>query len=261
LSRLPTQKILQITDVHLRAGEGSTLLGVDTWDTLLAVLEQALSEASPDALLVTGDVAHDPQPEVYARFDALLGERLSCPRMVLPGNHDVLGHMVRGPESEQLSLPGWTIVALDSHVDEQVGAEVDAAEFERLKESCAAAEGDHLLVATHHPPVPVGCPWLDKDRIKIGPELLEWLSEHSRVRAMVFGHAHQRFEASHRHISLLGTPATCFQFAPGSASFAVNDERPGYRWLELGSDGEVCSTVRRVDDYPLALDLGQLKQE
>ena len=35
--------LLQITDVHLRAPTAGTLLGVDTWHSVSAVLEQALA--------------------------------------------------------------------------------------------------------------------------------------------------------------------------------------------------------------------------
>ena len=113
------------------------------------------------------------------------------------------------------------------------------------------ANAKHLLVATHHPPVEIGCPWLDRDRIQNGHELLEWMAEHGRIRALVFGHAHQELNLKHRHLSLLGTPSTCIQFEPGSSRFSVDEQKPGYRWLLLGEDGSVRSEVRRVADYPL----------
>jgi len=257
---LPTTlTLLQITDVHLRAAPGAGLLGVDTWDSVNAVLDQALGEMEPDALLVTGDVAHDPDPEVYGRFAELLGSRYAGPLMVLPGNHDVLTHMgaVCGPA--RLELPGWTVLALDSHVDDEPQASVDQVEFERLRIECAKARSGHLLVATHHPPIAIGCPWLDKDRIQNGAELLEWMAVHSNVRAVLFGHAHQEIESSHRQIMLFCTPSTCIQFAPRSSRFAVDEQKPGYRWVHLLPGGEVQSTVRRVDDYPLKIDLSQFK--
>ena len=250
---------LQITDVHLRAETEPALLGVDTWATLNAVLDQALAEHYPDAVLVTGDIAHDPEPEVYRRFFEHLAQRYTGPILAVPGNHDVLAGMGRWASSTRLTLPGWTVLGLDSHVDDEPAAQVDAAEFDLLKAGCAAAGSDHVLVATHHPPVEVGCPWLDKDRIQNGADLLEWMSEHSRVRAMVFGHAHQEIEFAFRDIKLLGTPSTCFQFAPGSSRFTVDDLKPGYRWLNLGADGQVRSSIRRVDDYPLTIDRSGFK--
>ena len=145
-------------------------------------------------------------------------------------------------------------------MDDQPAAEVDGEEFEALQRACVTARSGNLLVATHHPPIEVDCPWLDKDRIQNGLELLEWLSEHGTVRAMVFGHAHQEVESNHRHIALLGTPSTCMQFAPSSERFALDQRKPGYRWLYLHADGELRSEVRRVEGYPLSIDESQFKE-
>lgn len=252
-------RLLQITDLHLRASATPTLLGVNTWDSAEAVLVQALTEHRPDALLITGDVAHDPHPEVYERCRRWLDRHFDGPLLVTPGNHDVLSAMAELATPDVLELGGWTVVALDSHVDDEPGALVGDADLEALREGCAASKGEHILLATHHPPLDVGSPWLDRDRIQNGAELLEWLAEHTKVRAMVFGHAHQELAVDHRQIRLLGTPSTCVQFAPRSAAFSVSEQKPGYRWLELGADGSVRSQVRRVDDYPLTIDLTQYK--
>jgi Icc protein len=253
--------VLQITDVHLRAEIGERLLGIDTWDSVNAVLDQALTEARPDALLVTGDIAHDPVPEVYQRFETLIRSRYDGPVLMLPGNHDVLAAMGERAATKSLDLGAWVVLALDSHIDDAPQASVDEDEFALLKTGCMQSRDKHTLVATHHPPIDVDCPWLDKDRIQNGNELLEWMSEHSTVRAMVFGHAHQVVESSHRRIKLLGTPSTCMQFAPHTDRFALDDQPPGYRWLNLERDGGVSSTVRRVADYPMTIDLSQFRKE
>jgi Icc protein len=251
--------VLQITDLHLRQVAGGCLLGVDTQASFEAVLEQALAERIPDAVLVTGDVAHDSQPEVYQRFWKLLRNRFRGPALVLAGNHDITRQMGSLLAAGELRLGAWVLLALDSHVDDQPAASVDTLEFARLKEACESAGDCHVLVATHHPPIEIGCPWLDKDRIKNGGELLEWLAEHSTARAVVFGHAHQKIESRYRDIALLGTPSTCIQFAPGTERFAVDDRQPGYRWLHLDSRGGVTSSVERVEDFPMTIDMTQFK--
>ncbi|MGE0625000.1 MAG: metallophosphoesterase [Pseudomonadales bacterium] len=251
--------LLQITDLHLRAPQGATLMGVDTWHSADAVLSRALAERRPDALLVTGDVAHDPLPDVYEGCRRWLDGRYDGPRLVLPGNHDVLSVMGALAQPAVLELGRWTVVGLDSHVDDEPSAEVDEAELATLRRRCADAQGAHILLATHHPPVVVGSPWLDRDRIQNGSELLEWLSEHTTVRAMVFGHAHQELASAHRQILLFGTPSTCIQFEPHTERFSVDEQKPGYRWLELGVDGTVRSHVQRLGDYPLTIDRSQYK--
>ena len=259
MSGTRTSRVLQITDVHLRAVTGDTLLGVDTWHSVAAVLDQALAEHRPDALLVTGDVAQDPVPDLYARFYGWLQARFPGPTLVTPGNHDIAGNMGALLETECLELPGWQVVPLDSHVDDEPQALVSAADFAALERACNRSANVNLVVATHHPPVEIGCPWLDRDRIQNGAELLEWMAEHGRIRAVVFGHAHQELNFTHRHLGLHGTPSTCMQFEPGSASFSVDEQKPGYRWLLLAEDGTLTTEVRRVEDYPLRIDRSAFK--
>lgn len=256
--------LLQITDLHLLEDPDARLLGVDTAESLRAVLTQAFSQASPDAVVASGDITHHGHARTYARFDAILAEFFEGPVLVLPGNHDESEPMSRyGGERARLQFPAWTVIGLDSHENGQPGARLRPADLDVLRAQCrqAAAEGKCVLVACHHPMLDVGCPWLDKDRIQNADELLDWLAEHSTTAAVVFGHAHQVVEHRYRSIALFGTPATCFQFQPDSATFTIDLDavrgQPGYRWLRLESDGTVSSTVERVTDYLLEIELPQ----
>lgn len=254
--------LLQITDLHLLENPDARLLGVDTADSLRAVLTQAFSQATPDAVIASGDITHHGEARAYARFDAILAEFFAGPVLVLPGNHDESGPMARyGGERALLQFPAWTVIGVDSHENGQPGARLTSADLHSLREQCrqAAAESKRVLIVAHHPMLDVGCPWLDKDRIKNGGELLEWCAGSTRVRGVVFGHVHQIVERRYKGITVLGTPSTCFQFAPGSARFAIDEttasRQPGYRWLELQADGTIVSVVGRVTDYPLNIDL------
>jgi Icc protein len=242
--------------MHLRADPNPPLLGVDTAHSLNAVLSQALSEGIPDALLVTGDLSHDPEASAYQRFTAIVAKHYQGPMLCLPGNHDLLAPMVEQlVDPCVLRLPHWDLIGLDSHVDDAVEGELLASDMSALTANLRGAQGRHVLIATHHPPVDVGCPWLDKDRIQNGQELLDSLSEHASVKGMVFGHVHQVVETEYRDIRLMGTPSTCFQFAPNTQTFSLDDRMPGYRWLHLYSDGSLRSEVRRVADYSLNIDV------
>ncbi len=253
-------KVLQITDSHLRPRSGQSLLGVDTAESLRAVLAQAFSEGKPELVVASGDLAHDPEVESYRRFQAVLRDFHQGATLYLSGNHDLSAPLVETlPGPDAMALGDWEVVGFDSHADHQPEAELSAADLAALQDRVARSAARHLLLVCHHPPVDVGCPWLDKDRIKNGGELLEWLAENTRVRGVVFGHVHQVVERQHKGIAVLGTPSTCFQFAPGSARFAIDEatgsRQPGYRWLELQADGSIVSVVGRVADYPLSIDL------
>jgi 3',5'-cyclic-AMP phosphodiesterase len=251
MNRARPWRVLQITDLHLREPAGATLLGVDTEATLTGVLDQAFAEAAPDAVLVTGDLAHDPTPSVYRRLRTRLDARVSCPCLVLPGNHDLAEpfEAVFG-STPAIKLDGWRLLGFDSHRDDTARAWFDAAARRALARRLDDGDG-HVLLACHHPPVSVGAPWLDKDRLTEAEELLDSWRAHGSVRALAFGHVHQQVEATHDGIRLLGTPSTCFQFEPGSKRFAIDRSpdtgRPGYRWLELHAGGAVTSRVARCD--------------
>ncbi len=254
--------MLQISDCHLVA-DGS-LIGVDTEESLKAVLDQALESFEPDALVATGDLAHDPYPQVYERFLNVLQTAYSGPTLCLPGNHDVLDSMVAaGLPLETLELGNWALIPLDSHEDEKTPASVRESDRQDFAQAAQACRAPNLLAFTHHPMVEVNCPWLDRDMIQNGSELVSWLSECSaadngeaRLRGVAFGHAHQIVEATCGSLPVWGAPSTCFQFLPESQAFAVDTLPPGARRLDLDDDGSIMTRVVRAD-YDIVVTRGQ----
>ena len=140
--------VLHITDMHLFAEQGRELLGVVTDNSLEAVLDLALAETTPDALLVTGDVTEDGEAEAYRRARAIVAQRFSGPNLWLPGNHDVDVTMrASGAEMDRLTLGDWLIVAIDTHIDGQVSGHIEGAEIERLEGVLARCEASHVLIS------------------------------------------------------------------------------------------------------------------
>ena len=240
-------RVLQVTDCHLFPDPDATLLGVRTHASLNAVLQAARAESAADAVLATGDIAQRPCAETYRLFLGTLGRHFDAPLLCVPGNHDHGATFKAELPTEDLTLDGWRIVGIDTHVDEVVGGTVASGELQRL----AAADAP-LLVAGHHCPVNIGCAWLDQHRIDNGEALLHGLRD-AGAAAYAFGHIHQPFHGGDAP-SLLGTPSTCFQFAQGTPSFAIDTARPGYRWLELAEDGSVGTRLRRAD-FDIVVDL------
>lgn len=256
--------ILQITDLHLLPEADSRLLGVDTGASLDAVLGAALSEHAADALLVTGDIAHVPTAPAYARARALIEQRYRGRVVWLPGNHDLGSPLERALVDEtrvgdQLELGAWSIIAIDTHVDGAEGGCVAPAELARLRERLAGSEACFVIVVGHHPPQPIGTPWLDKGCIRNGAELLDVLGGDARVKAYVCGHVHQDTESTYRGVRLLTTPSTCFQFVAGTERFSVDATPPGWRWLELAHDGTLSTRVGRATDFAVTLDVSKIR--
>ena len=250
--------VLQITDSHLLRTATSEMLGVKTQSSLKAVLEHAAG-VEPDIVIATGDIAQYPSFEVYQRFKQLLAEAFDCPLLCIPGNHDLDQPMLRaGLVARNATMENWALLGIDTHIDDEVSGFFCEERLVDLKRQLGEESAANILVFGHHPPVDVGCKWLDRHRIDNGASLLEILQKDVRVRGYVFGHVHQQAEFF-EGLSLLCSPSTCFQFARREENFTVSSELPGYRVLRLQPDGQIQSKVFRLLDYELSLDLSQLQ--
>jgi Icc protein len=250
-------RIAQVTDTHLEQQHGGRLLGMDTDASLVHVLDLVRAGA-PDVVLATGDLANHGTDEAYARVRGHF-ESLGVPWFWLPGNHDDPGAMMRGlgagvPMARSVVAGDWQLVLLDSTVPGQVGGRLGAGELALLDALLERREAPHALVCLHHQPVPIGCAWLDEQRVEDGHAFLAVLARHPCVRAVVWGHVHQEFDEHRGAIRLLASPSTCIQFARHSEGFRVDESAPGMRWLELAPDGGVDTRVERVSGVHFEFD-------
>ncbi len=229
------------------------LRGTVTQESLQRVLDHYhAGDWRADRALITGDLIQDDSAEAYERFKNLLlplNIRMHC----VPGNHDVRDLMrpvcSRPPFSycAREEVGDWLLVGLDSCVAGDAGGEVSLDEIERFENIASESQARHILVALHHPPVPMGSAWLDTVKLKNGDELLRRLQQVGRVRLLVFGHVHQAYDGEHCGIRVLGTPSTCRQFKPGSDAFDVDERPPAYRRIELSADGSIQEELIWVD--------------
>jgi Icc protein len=112
-----------------------------------------------------------------------------------------------------------------------------------MEETIAASRVEHVMVCLHHPPVPMRSKWLDSVGLDNGDEFLARAAALGRVRVAICGHVHQQYDAVHDGIRLITTPSTCRQFLPGADEFAVDDNPPAYRRIELWPDGRVDTVL------------------
>ena len=54
---------------------------------------------------------------------------------------------------------------------------------------------------------------------------------------------------------MMSSPSSCIQFAPDSEDFKVDDQPPGYRWLDLHADGSIEAGISRVENVKFDVDL------
>ena len=236
-------RVLHLTDPHLFADPQGELRGAVTYASLQSVLAHyADSSWTADIVVVTGDLIQDDSPEAYGHFRRLL-ETLGLPVYCLPGNHDVRALMRDALSTppfsycESVERGRWLVTLVDSCVTDSAGGAISAEEYQRLDDELAATTASNVMVCLHHPPVPMGSKWLDTVGLQDSDAFIERLADAGKVKLALFGHVHQPYEEDHAGIRIIATPSTCRQFAQGSDEFAVDDNPPAYRRIELRDDG------------------------
>ncbi|MEH6568248.1 MAG: 3',5'-cyclic-AMP phosphodiesterase [Halioglobus sp.] len=255
-------RLVQLTDAHLYAQFGGTLLGMDTDESLQCVVNLVNAERpAPDVLLLTGDLSDHGSANAYARmrdYSAQITD--SC--YWLPGNHDDRQLMEAALAattclSSEVRIGNWQIVLLDSQVPGCVGGELGDGQLSLLEKALeqASRQGMHTLVCLHHHPVPIGSAWLDEQIVADAEAFFAIVDRYPGVKGILWGHIHQQIDEYRNNVALMGSPSTCVQFAPGTDNFKADDTSPGYRWLELGEDGSIASGVSRVQGVEFTVDL------
>jgi len=255
-----TFQLVQVTDCHIEGEAGKLMLGIDTRATMKMVVDDIRLKHAPDLLVVSGDIAGEGEPQAYEFANELL-DGVAPHQCWLPGNHDnttLLKQRFGYPDFCHMVLPGWLLVGLNSSVDGEVGGYIEPAQLEQLQQLSDQNPDLALMVFMHHPPVKIGCQWIDPQHISNGTDLLTIMSKH-RARSLkdsvvVTGHVHQEFDTTVMGVRVISTPSTGFQFKPGMPRFALDNKMPGYRVIQLNSDSSYSTVVHRIEDTPLDID-------
>ncbi len=254
-------RIIQITDFHLLADPERAMMGINTEQSFLAVLEHAWQDSEGIALfLMTGDLVQEPSISTYQRLKEHLN-RLPVACYCLPGNHDV-PELIRQSFAKgniyfnsQILLDGWQLICLDSTLPGDAGGYLTETQLELLEFKLAEQPERHAIVCLHHSPLPTGSDWLDTMKLSNAEDFFALIDKFPQVKGIVYGHIHQAMDVQFQGLRLLGCPSTCFQFKPDSEDFALDRLPQGYRWIELHPDGRITTDVVRLDSVPLGLDV------
>lgn len=255
----PVLTVLQISDTHLHAASDSRMRGVTTYATFLAVLEHAQRDRRwpVDAILATGDIVQDESRAGYERFRTAL-EPLGVPVYSIPGNHDdpkLMGEILTSGSFHlggELRQENWSVVLLSTFLAGEDAGGLGPARLQGLKQALAAHAGQHVLVAMHHHPLPMGSTWLDGVALRDATDFWRIIDGNRDVRGVICGHVHQASDRNRNNVRFISTPSTCAQFLPGSEFFALDERPPGMRWLELYADGRIDTEVAWVAGMPRA---------
>lgn len=245
-------KILQFTDTHLFADKAEEFDGINTHESFRQVLSLAQRcHWPPDAVLLTGDLVHDPVVPAYELFRTLLVE-LDVPVYCIPGNHDdpeLMAKVLTGDNvnlGKRLAIGDWQVFLLNSYIPNTHSGRLSKAELEILDDGLRSNANIPALICLHHPPVKIGSPWMDAMSLANADEFFEVVDGHTHVKGILWGHIHQRFESERKGVKLLASPSTCIQFAPASDRFKQDNQQAGYRWILLTEGGELQTGINRL---------------
>ncbi|AKO45197.1 3',5'-cyclic-AMP phosphodiesterase [[Haemophilus] ducreyi] len=250
----PIIRLLQITDCHLFSSESECLLGINTTKTFQAVIEHIhQTDFAYDAVLATGDLIQDHNPEAYHRF-AEMAKQFVKPLFWLEGNHDQQPQMSLylgkyphiQPEKQLLAGEKWQILLLNSQVAGAPSGYLSAGQLAWLNSKLAKHLDRYALVVLHHNILPTNSAWLDQHCLKNSEQLAKVLKSYRNVKAILHGHIHQEVDRVWQGYRVLATPSTCIQFKPNCRDFTLDMLPQGWREISLLEDGSIETTVKRL---------------
>ncbi|MFE9099166.1 metallophosphoesterase [Actinomadura geliboluensis] len=208
----------QLSDVHLDLGDRAAARA--------ARVMEHLDGLPLDAVLVTGDIADHGEPAEYEQARKVLASR--HPVLACPGNHDARGPFREvlldeppgdGPVNRVHEVAGAVFLMCDSTVPGEAHGFLDDETLAWLDENLAGSGDAPAFVCFHHPPVPLGAPYVDEIRQFGAERLARVVERHPRVAAVLCGHAHTAAATTFAGRPLL--------VAPGAVSTLVVPPRGG----------------------------------
>ncbi len=213
---------------------------------------------TPDFILHSGDVAHDPHTEAYVTARELFND-LPAPILYLAGNHDdpaLLQRILLGVDEPRLpfdygrEIGGAQILCLDSGQldgDDAPAGRLTEAQLAWLCERTAAADTRPLLVFIHHNPLPQpDSPWLESMRLQNGDTFhAALLPARERLRGVFFGHIHQPIHLLRDGILYTSAVSSwqTFRSDPGASEIDFEyGARPGFNIVTVSRD---TTAIRR----------------
>ncbi len=252
--------LIQISDCHLGDNADDLFLGLNTEETLLAVLDLVLEKyPNADVIVLSGDISNTAQGIAYPRLISYLQDKIGTqiPWLWLPGNHDdnALMQAAVGEGFLASEIFGhWQLSCLDSSIHKKVEGHIAASELERANNILQMAPDKHHLIFVHHHLMPVNCAWLDPQLIDNAQQVLQQWQDYPQLKLIVHGHVHQEIHQRHAHIDIIASPSTCIQFKPNSDEFGLDTKMPGFRVFKLADDGSYQTRVHRISERDLGID-------
>lgn len=192
-------KLIWMSDPHY--AHGKDVLGHDPSARLTAAIDHINTyHTDADCCVITGDmVNHGEQTDYEGLRDHL--RQLSIPYLPMMGNHDnraLLRQSLALPDTCMKDFIQYNsakshadLICLDTHKIDSSAGEFCEQRYQWLKDTLASNTGKPAYLFMHHPPMPLGLPMQDADKLDNGERFLETIASYECVKYLFIGHVHR----------------------------------------------------------------------
>lgn len=253
----PNHVLFHFSDTHLIGGDGELYGDVDADQRLRQLLDQAAASGiRPTAIVFTGDLTDQGEPDAYEKLRAMVepfARRLRAPIVWVTGNHDDRGVLRQTLLGERAStkpldrvhmIDGLRIIALDTTVPGHHYGEIRDEQLAWLRSVLAEPAPFGTILAMHHPPVPCVLDLAVTVELRDQRRLADVL-DGSDVRAILAGHLHFSTSATFAGIPVSVASATCYSqdLAVAEGGLRGRDGAQAFNYVHIYPDTIVHSVV------------------
>jgi len=226
---------IQISDSHI--DDEKNVWGTDSQKNLSTIVK-SISSRNYNALIISGDLAHNGTASSYSIFKKII-RPIILNLSILPGNHDNklnLSSAFSEYYLTKLTIADWEIISIDSVQDNKTSGFIKKNELELLTNKILSSTKKFIVLCLHHPPISMQSNWDDKKSLENSDNFFNTIDKFSKIKAVIWGHAHQGSEFIRNDIKLFSCPSTTLQFN--------GPDMIGYNHYNLSNEGEInCETV------------------
>ncbi len=235
-------KIIWISDLHFVAK------GLVQGHAPRARLQAAIAfinthHTDATACVVSGDMVDLATPEDYQALGKELSA-LNIPLLPMVGNHDdrallqgtfpLPDNHMPGFVQHGCAVDGAILLCLDTLMPGSDAGEFCEARLNWLEAQLAQSPDTPHLLFLHHPPMPLGLPMLDPDRMRDGERFLDLITGHANVAYLLMGHVHRPLAGHIRGIPFCTIRSALYQAPPPEPAWDWDSFEPAKEAPELG---------------------------